>query len=94
MLVAAFDIAYMAFIQDDKIQLPFPKFATQDKVEIIDIQDLQKLKDLVLHANGQLILPIIEDKYINFSNPSIKDCVIVELTADNKFFRIESINKL
>ena len=90
MLVAAFDIAYMAFIQDDKIQLPFPKFATQDKVEIIDIQDLQKLKDLVLHANGQLILPIIEDKYINFSNPNIKDCVIVELTADDKFFRIEN----
>lgn len=94
MLVAAFDIAYMAFIQDDKIQLPFPRFATQDKVEIIDIEDLQKLKDLVLNANGQLILPIIEDKYINFSNADIKDCVIIELSADDKFFRIENTNKL
>ena len=36
-VVAAFDIAYMAFIQDPNIQLPYPRFATQDKIEIIDI---------------------------------------------------------
>ena len=37
MLVASFDIAYMAYIQDKDIKLPYPRFATQDKVEIIDI---------------------------------------------------------
>lgn len=90
MLVASFDIAYMAYIQDKRIGLPYPRFATQDKIEIIDITYLEKLFDLVVKANGQLILPIIEDKYSSFSNKDIKDSVILELNQNNKFFNIEN----
>lgn len=85
-LVAAFDIAYMAFIQDPNILLPFPRFATQDKIEIIDIDELNTLADLVLTANGQLITPIIEDKFKNFNQTDFSGKVILTLTPQNRFF--------
>lgn len=85
-LVAAFDIAYMAFIQDPNILLPFPLFATQDKIEIIDIDELNTLADLVLAANGQLITPIIEDKFKNFNQTDFSGKVILTLTPENRFF--------
>lgn len=85
-LVAAFDIAYMAFIQDLNIQLPFPRFATQDKIEIIDIDELDTLANLALTANGQLITPIIEDKFKNFNQTDFSGKVILTLTPENRFF--------
>ena len=85
-LVAAFDIAYMAFIQDPNIQLPYPRFATQDKIEIIDIDELDTLADLVFNANGQLITPIIEDKFKNFNQTDFTGKVILTLSPDNRFF--------
>lgn len=85
-LVAAFDIAYMAFIQDPNIQLPFPRFATQDKIEIIDIDELNNLADLVFNANGQLVTPIIEDKFKNFNLTDFTGKVILTLTPESRFF--------
>ncbi|MCL6184919.1 hypothetical protein MU404_16440 [Acinetobacter baumannii] len=87
-LVAAFDIAYMSFIQDKKINLPYPRFATQDKIEIIDIFELEELAKLVFAAQGQLITPIIEDKFNNFNIDDFKDKVILTLSPSNKFFKI------
>lgn len=87
-LVAAFDIAYMSFIQDQKIKLPYPRFATQDKIEVIDISELEKLSTLVLNASGQLVTPIIQDKFINFDIADIEEKVILRLSPTNKFFKI------
>lgn len=86
-LVAAFDIAYMSFIQDEDINLPYPRFTTQDKIEIIDVKELYKLADLVLNSNGQLIAPIIQDKFDNLDE-SFKGKVILELSSNNRFFGI------
>lgn len=87
-LVAAFDIAYMAFIQDKKIKLPYPRFATQDKIEIIDIDELKQLSDLVFSVNGQLIAPIIQDKFKNFNMDEFSDRVILTLSPSDMFFKI------
>ncbi|WP_353168731.1 hypothetical protein [Acinetobacter sp.] len=87
-LVAAFDIAYMSFIQDSKINLPYPRFATQDKIEVIDIVELEELSNLVLNASGQLVTPIIQDKFINFNIDDIEEKVILRLSPTNKFFKI------
>lgn len=89
MLVAAFDLAYMSYIQDIRINLPFPRFATQDKVEIIDTEYLKKVKSIVEASNGQFILPIIEDKYLGFNDKGIEGTVILELNSEDKFFNIE-----
>ncbi|WP_343682803.1 AAA family ATPase [Acinetobacter baylyi] len=87
-LVAAFDIAYMAFIQDKEINLPYPRFATQDKIEVIDIEEIEQLANLVLQTNGQLITPIIQDKFKNFKVEDIEDKVLLRLTPSDKFFRL------
>lgn len=92
MLVASFDIAYMAYIQDEDIDLPYPRFATQDKVEIIDISYLEKLYDMISTVNGQLILPIIEDKFDSFTSSDIESSVILKLHENDKFFRIEELS--
>lgn len=86
-LVAAFDIAYMSFIQDENINLPYPRFTTQDKIEIIDVKELYKLADLVLNSNGQLIAPIIQDKFDNLDE-LFTGKVILELSSSNRFFGI------
>ncbi len=87
-LVAAFDIAYIAFIQDTQINLPYPRFATQDKIEVIDISELDQLSQLILKANGQLIAPIIQDKFKNFKEEEFLEKVILRLSPSNKFFQI------
>lgn len=86
-LVTAFDLAYSAFIQDPRINLPFPRFCTQDKVEIIDSADLQKLSEIAELANCQLIFPLIEDKHINLNLEGSK---CLTLSPKDKFFNIEN----
>lgn len=87
-LVAAFDIAYMAFIKDSRINLPFPNFATQDKIEIIDSRTLIKLSELLLEANGQMIAPVIIDKFESFPKKGFKGKIILKLDHNNRFFGI------
>lgn len=89
-LVTAFDLAYSAFIQDPRINLPFPRFCTQDKVEIIDSTDLQKLSEIAVSANCQLIFPLIEDKHLNLD---LKGSNCLTLSPKNKFFDIENYHE-
>ena len=86
-LVVAFDLAYTAFIQDSEVNLPYPRFSTQDKIEIIDIQELYKLSQLANESNGQLIFPIINDKFTGLTD--FNDNVILRVSKTDRFFRIE-----
>lgn len=86
-LVVAFDLAYTAFIQDRDVNLPYPRFSTQDKIEIIDIQELYKLSQLANESNGQLIFPIINDKFAGLTD--FKDNIILKVSKKDRFFRIE-----
>lgn len=91
-LVTAFDLAYSAFIQDPRINLNYPRFSTQDKVEIIDSADLQKLATIAESANCQLIFPLIEDKHLNLN---LDSSIRLILTPNDKFFDLEHYhNKL
>ncbi len=86
-LVVAFDLAYSAFIKDDEINLPYPSFSTQDKIEIIDIQELYNLALIANGSNGQLIFPIINDKFAGLKD--FEENVIVKVSKEDRFFRIE-----
>ncbi|RZH26684.1 hypothetical protein EXD98_16045 [Acinetobacter pittii] len=86
-LVVAFDLAYSAFIKDENVNLPYPNFSTQDKVEIIDIQELYNLSLIARESNGQLIFPIINDKFSGLKD--FEDNVILKVSKTDKFFRIE-----
>jgi hypothetical protein len=86
-LVVAFDLAYTAFIQDTSVNIQYPKFSTQDKVEIIDIQELYKLAELAKESNGQLLFPIINDKFMGLND--FEKSIILRISKKEKFFRIE-----
>lgn len=86
-LVVAFDLAYSAFIKDEEVNLPYPSFSTQDKIEIIDIQELYNLALIANGSNGQLIFPIINDKFTGLKD--FEKNVIVKVSKEDRFFRIE-----
>lgn len=86
-IVTAFDIAYMKFIRDERINLPFPNFATQDKVEVVDADDLKKIRELLKNTDGQFIFPLIKDKFDSLDEDAYRD-VILTLHKDDRFFKI------
>lgn len=87
-LVVAFDLAYSAFIKDENVKLPYPNFSTQDKIEIIDIQELYNLSLIAKESNGQLIFPIINDKFAGLKD--FEENVILRVSKTDRFFKIEN----
>ena len=86
-VVMAFDLAYMAFCNEIKLKRPL--FATQDKIEVIDINKLITLFDLANEQNGQLIVPLIADKLIAEEYPKLIEDTVLTLTAEDRFFGID-----
>lgn len=88
--IIAFDLAYISFTNE--LGLIRPHFATQDKVEVIDKTNLETLFSIANNINGQLIIPIIWDKFGNDSE--IDENCILNLSSTNKFFNIEKFSNL
>lgn len=91
-IIIAFDLAYVSFCNDPAINLIRPNFFTQDKIEIIDINVLNKLISLVNKVDCQFIFPVISDKLHSLSEFNDEN-VILSLSENNKFFDIEGYNK-
>lgn len=89
-MVIAFDLAYMSFTNE--LGLIRPHFITQDKVEVIDKINLEALFSIANNINGQLIVPVIWDKFGNDSK--INDNCILNLSSTDKFFKIEKFSNL
>ena len=85
-VVMAFDLAYMAFCNEKKLERPL--FATQDKIEVVDIQKITVLFNLANQQNGQLITPVINDKIKDYHD--LEKDTVLSLTSEDKFFRIEN----
>jgi hypothetical protein len=85
-VVMAFDLAYMAFCNE--MELKRPLFATQDKIEVVDIRKITMLFNLANQQNGQLITPVIDDKIKDY--PDLVKDTVLSLNSEDKFFRIES----
>lgn len=90
-VIIAFDLAYVSFANDHTINLTRPHFFTQDKIEIIDVNILDRLINLINRVDCQFIFPIISDKLDGI--PDFDDSnIILTLSEDNKFFNIEKYN--
>lgn len=85
-IVAAFDLAYIKFI--DEVGLPYPRFATHDKVELVDADKLSPLLQQADQLDGQYIIPIIFDKFDSL-DAELKNCVVLQLSQADRFFNIE-----
>lgn len=86
-IVSVFDIAYMGYIQDEEVSLPYPRFATHDQVEVTDAKNLGMLKEFMDGVDGQFIFPIIYDKF-EVLEETLEDDVILSLSGTDKFFKV------
>ena len=84
--ISAFDISYILFADEEKMSCMH--FVLNDKKELMHDNQLVKIADLVNHSNMQFVASILKDKLPDELNK--EEYFIVELSEDDKLFRIEN----
>lgn len=83
--ILCFDLAYLLFAE--KEQLPYLHFLLNDKKELMHDNQLMKVAEFVQNKNMQLVISILKDK---LPVKALKSAhIVVELSQDDKLFRIE-----
>jgi len=84
--ISCFDIAYILFARNEEI--PSMDFLLNDKKELMHDNQLVKIAQFVNDNNIQFVASILKDKLpIELNNPAN---FILELSEENKLFRIEN----
>ena len=84
--ISCFDIAYTFFADEENI--PCMHFLLNDKKELMHDNQLVKIAELVNRNDIQFVASILKDKLPNELNN--EDYFILELSENDKLFRIES----
>ncbi len=83
--ISCFDIAYTYFADEENI--PCMHFILNDKKELMHDNQLVKIADLVDKSDIQFVASILKDKLPDELNN--EDYFVIELSEDNKLFKIE-----
>lgn len=83
--ISCFDIAYILFARDE--EMPSMDFLLNDKKELMHDNQLVKIANFVNDNNIQFVASILKDKLPSELNN--KDYFILELSENDKLFRIE-----
>ena len=83
----AFDMAYVHFVNKFKSKLP--SFTVQDYLEVVDEDKLIKLFSFANEKKIQTIAAILNDKLDGFDQQFLKENTILELTKEEKFFKLQ-----
>ncbi|ORU93125.1 MAG: hypothetical protein A6F72_06155 [Cycloclasticus sp. symbiont of Poecilosclerida sp. N] len=84
--IAAFDLAYIQFADNNGIHIPH--FILHDQIENIhDNQISQLLTEMVANINCQYIVPVLQDKLPE--SIDIEKYKILSLSQQNKLFKVE-----
>lgn len=83
--ISCFDLAYTLFADEENI--PCLHFLLNDKKELMDDKQLVKIAEFVNRNNIQFIASILKDKLPIEINK--EECFVVELSQNDKLFRIE-----
>ncbi|WP_236473498.1 DUF2326 domain-containing protein, partial [Pseudomonas syringae] len=83
----AFDMAYVHFVNKFKSKLP--SFTVQDYLEVVDEDKLIKLFSFANEKKIQTIAAILNDKLDGFDKQFLKENTVLELTKEEKFFKLE-----
>ena len=85
--LSAFDLAYIQFVASTHIKRP--SFVIHDSIEDVDINQVFDIFQKASDLNGQYIVALLSDKLTDPRfNLLKKESIILELSEDNKFFRI------
>lgn len=82
----AFDMSYVYFVNKFKSRLP--AFTAQDYLEVVDEDKLIKLFDFANEKKIQTIAAILNDKLGGFDKKFLEANTILELTKEEKFFKL------
>lgn len=82
----AFDLAYLEF--SNEMNIICPKFVIHDKLENTYINQLETIFEISESINGQLIVPILRERVSKLDENLIEECKIIELSEEDKLFRI------
>lgn len=86
--ITAFDLAYIKFI--DEINLKRASFIIHDSIEDVDINQVRDIFKSANEINGQYIVSVLIDKFSSKKDLNlITENTILELSEDNKFFKVE-----
>lgn len=84
--IISFDFAFISYFND--LGLDFPKFVLHDKLEIIHQNQIQTTFDIANSLNGQFIVSVLRERISFLGQEYIEKHKILELSEDNKFFKI------
>ena len=87
--ILCFDLVYTMFADEE--DTPCLHFLLNDKKELMHDNQLIKVAEFARDNNIQLVLSILKDKLPSLAMDIAH--VAVELSQDNKLFRIEANNK-
>ena len=85
-IIVAFDLAYMQY--SIKIGIDAPRFVIHDKMENTHINQLKTIFNICNTIDGQYIIPILRERIDKIDQKYIEKSKILELSSNNKFFKI------
>jgi hypothetical protein len=68
--------------------LDYPKFVLHDKLEIVHQNQIQSTFEIVSAISGQFIVSVLRERISFLGQEYIDGKKILELSQDNKFFKI------
>lgn len=86
--IIAFDLAYIKTISD--MGSKRPSFVIHDSIDDIDNELIVKMFDISQSLSGQQIVSVLADKLSDEQYKKYKPFMILELSQENKFFKINS----
>lgn len=85
-VIVAYDLAYMQY--SIKIGINVPQFVIHDKMENTHINQLKTIFQICNEIDGQYIIPILRERIDKINQDYIDKAKILELSTDDKFFKI------
>ena len=85
-VIVAFDLAYMQYSIQSGIAAPH--FVIHDKMENTHINQLSTIFEMCKDIDGQYIIPILRERIDKVDQKFVDKARILELSSDDKFFRI------
>ena len=85
-MIVIFDFAYLEY--SNYMNINCPKFIIHDKLETTHINQLSTIFNICQSINGQYIVPILRERISQIDKDIIEKSKILELSKDNKLFKI------
>lgn len=84
--VITFDLSYIKTVCDKNKKRP--SFVLHDSIDDIGIELIEKMFKISRQLSGQHFVSMLSDKLTEVQYEKYKECVVLELSRDDQFFRV------